>query len=344
MTWKDFLGDRILLLVLNLAGMAILAGFLYVTGYYENNILLILVTWLGILTGYLIVGFVRRRNHFRKLENILEQLDQRFLLGELMPDTFSAEDRLYKGLIKRSNKSVIEQLRRAEEERRDYKEYIESWVHEIKAPLTSIALICENRRKSGEDGRGREKEDFRAIDLESQRVENYVEMALYFARSKQVYKDYFIRKIHLEPVVVDVVTRNRLLCIQNQVRVEVDCKEEVYSDDKWIGFIIHQLLLNSIKYKKENAQVSIYTRKIPSGCVLAVKDNGIGILKEELPRIFEKGFTGSNGRNNRYSTGMGLYLCRKLCEKLGIQIRAESEYGQGTTIYLEFPISRYIQR
>ena len=138
--------------------------------------------------------------------------------------------------------------------------------------------------------------------------------------------------------------KNKYYLIQNQIQVEVRCGEEkVYTDRKWILFILNQLILNCTKYRaKENARIRITAEALPNGVLLLVEDNGAGIKKEELPRIFEKGFTGTNGRKNDRATGMGLYLCRKLCGKLGIEIDVRSEYGNGTCIVLEFPISSYV--
>ena len=126
--------------------------------------------------------------------------------------------------------------------------------------------------------------------------------------------------------------------------VEVECGEEkVYTDRKWILFILNQLILNCTKYKaEEGARICITAEALRHGVRLLVEDNGAGIREEELPRIFEKGFTGTNGRKNDRATGMGLYLCRKLCRKLGIEIYPQSEYGTGTCIALEFPVSRYV--
>ena len=221
-----------------------------------------------------------------------------------------------------------------EETKEDYREYIESWVHEIKAPITSVALMCENHRS----------EVTRNIGTENGKIENYVDMALYYARSDEVYRDYLIQETDLGAVAAEVVGRGKYYFIQNAVQVAIDCGDPVYTDQKWIAFILNQILQNSLKYRRETgARIRIYTQKEKRGVRLIVEDNGIGIKAEELPRIFEKNFTGTNGRNHERSTGMGLYLCGKLCAKLGIGIRAESEEHVGTKVVLEFPISTYIR-
>lgn len=345
MKWKDFLKDKCLILLLHFVCMSVLSGFLRATGYAGTNILLILIFWLMILGIWLLVYYLQRRKFFGEIDRILENMDQRYLLGELLPGSARLEDRIYREMIRRSNKSVIERIRRIEDEQKDYKEYIENWVHEIKAPITGIALLCENgRRQDTAKHASDAKECFRTLSLENQKIENYVEMVLYFARSENVYKDYLIRETDLQQTVSEVLEKNRLLLIQNEVRAEVNCRDFVYTDSKWAAFIINQIILNSVKYRSESPVLQIYTQRREQGVWLVLKDNGAGIPQEEISRIFEKGFTGSNGRNRERSTGMGLYLCRKLCGKLGIGIWAESRYGEGTEVFLEFPISNYIAR
>ena len=298
-----------------------------------DKCVIILVCYCVILAGWLFLQFFSRRSYFRKLEQLTDQLDRRYLLGELMPESFGLEDRKYRELIRKSNKSVIERIHQMEQNQKDYREYIESWVHEIKAPITAIALNCENNRD----------ERSRYLLVENRKVENYVDMALYYARMDAVYKDYMIAETNLQEVAQQVLLQNKYYLIQSHVKAEVACPDTVYSDKKWIAFILNQLIQNSVKYgRSEGAHIQIVTEKTKSGVLLRVKDDGIGIPKEEIPRIFEKGFTGTNGRNRERSTGMGLYLCRKLCDKLNIEIRAESAEGKGTEIILMFPVSDYL--
>lgn len=338
----DFLRDKGMLLLLQLVCMCVSAAFLRLTGYSATNTILFLTVWLLVLTTWLSITYMQRRKFFREALNILEKVDQRYLLGELLPDSFRLEDRLYREMIRRSNKSCIERIRQIEDEQKDYKEYIESWVHEIKAPITGIALLCNNRRGIAPLESLSLQADYLTISLENQKIENYVDMVLYYARSEEVYKDYLIRETRLEDVVYEVLDKNHLLLIQNRVRADVNCQDTVYTDRKWIAFILNQMMLNSIKYRNEKPLLRIWTSREENRVLLLFEDNGVGIRPEELSRIFEKGFTGSNGRDNQRSTGMGLYLCRKLCTRLGIGLSAQSEYGAGTKLCLEFPVSSYI--
>ncbi|MGN0423582.1 MAG: sensor histidine kinase [Lachnospiraceae bacterium] len=335
MRMVEYVKDKILLLVLHMLCMLLLAGFLHGTGYSKEYICLILLGWLGILGCWFVYGYFNRKCYFQKMKEILDQVDQRYLLGELMPESYRLEDRLYRDMIRRSNKSVIDRIRIVEDQQKDYREYIESWVHEIKAPITSIALMCENHKDNLT----------RQIHLENQKIENYVDMALYYARSESVYKDYVIQETDFREIAVVVLNRNKRYLIQNRVQAEVDCKDVAYTDKKWIAFILNQLILNSAKYRKEEGgYIQIRTERYPGGIRLLVIDDGIGIREEDMPRIFEKGFTGSNGRMQERSTGMGLYLCKKLCQNLGIGIYAESEEGKGTKMTLEFPVSSYLSK
>ncbi len=333
MKFADYCKDRLLLLMLHGICMMLLSAFLTATAYPAGCCYIILLTWLILLTAWFLTEFFRRKRYFKQVQAILEQADQKYLLGELMPASFRLEDRLYRDIIRKSNKSVIERIRSMEDAGQEYREYIESWVHEIKAPIADIYLLCEKRKD----------DSARRILAENRRTERYVDMALFYARSDQVYKDYLIKEATLQQTAEEVLQKNKYALIENRMRASVHCPDTVYTDAKWIAFILEQLILNAVKYRRDTEPVlRISTSRAGRNVLLAVEDNGCGIPQEELPRIFDKGFTGTNGRGGAKATGMGLYLCRKLCGKLGIQIRAESAAGLGTRISLEFPVSDYL--
>lgn len=338
MRFSEYIKDKMLMCLLHVLCMMLMMGFFYITKYNRNAAALILIFWWIILGFWIGTGYYRRKKYFEKAEHIMDNIDQRYLLGELLPASPYLEDRIYRELIRTSNKSVIERIREIEDERKDYQDYIESWVHEIKAPITSIQLACENHKD----------EVTRQIALENQRIENNVDMVLYYARMENVYKDYMIEETDLGKAASEILMKNKYYLISSGVRGEVDCPDPVYTDKKWILFILNQLVLNSVKYKSEKAEIHpyirFYTETYGHGVRLIVEDNGTGIREEEISRIFEKGFTGSNGRNGKKSTGMGLYLCRRLCEKLGIAIEAEAVPGEGTKMILTFPISSYLSK
>lgn len=185
----------------------------------------------------------------------------------------------------------------------------------------------------------------KSIEEELDKIENYIEQALFYARSSTVEKDYYIKKIYLEDIVNEVLKKNKTSLIQEKIILNIhDLDIEVNTDSKWIVFILNQLIQNSCKYKKqeENCTIEIYAKQGRENVILYIKDNGIGIKKEEITRVFEKGFTGTNGRlSNKKSTGIGLYLCKKLCNKLGIGIELNSVQGEETKIRLVFPKGSY---
>lgn len=335
MTFAAFLKDKVLFLLLQIILMALLFFFLSVTGYPKANTVLILVCWILTVAIWLILKYRDRRRYFGRMEMILDEVDQRYLLGELMPASYHLEDQLYRDMIRKANKSMIERVRRSEDAGKGYREYIESWVHEIKAPITAVDLMCVNHKDELTD----------RIRKENRRIEDFVDMALYYAKSDEVYKDYMIRQVRISDIVSEVLSRDKQYLIGNGVHLDVDCQDEVYTDPKWIGFILHQSLQNAVKYRKgEHPYIKIFSEKKEGGVRLTVEDDGIGIREEELSRIFEKGFTGSNGRKIHASTGMGLYLSQKLCRKLGIRLYARSLPGEWTKLILEFPVSTYLSK
>ncbi len=340
MKLMPFLKDKFMFLILHIICMGALSAFLRLTGYGSTGVTLILIFWTVILALWLFITYRERKRYFDEIDKILAEVDQRYLLGELLPYSCRLEDRLYNKMMHLSNKSVIEKIRKIEDAQRDYREYIESWVHEIKTPITGVALICENRRRH----EAVTQENLREISLENQKIENCVDKVLYYARMENVYKDFLIQKTDLQKTAEEVLAKNRLLLIRHQVRAEVCCEDMVYTDGKWISFILNQMIGNSVKYRSESPVFLIYTEREKDGVRLTIEDNGVGILPEELSRIFEKGFTGSNGRSHKQATGMGLYLCKRLCERLEIGLSAQSQPGRGTKMTLDFPVSNYIKR
>ena len=241
----------------------------------------------------------------------------------------TGEDQVYYQLLKMAGKSMLEQIGEIERERLEYKEYIEQWIHEIKTPITAMKLLCENHRMDWT----------KELLLELEKTNRFTEQALYYARSEHTEKDYSVREMALSQVVHGAIADNKYLLLQSGMRLEVEeMQDTVYSDEKWVRFILNQLIANAVKYRTKQPVLRISTHKQQDQVVLVVEDNGIGIAASDLPRIFEKGFTGQNGRLIQQSTGIGLYLCKRLCEKLGIGITAESS-EHGTAISLSFHIN-----
>jgi len=176
----------------------------------------------------------------------------------------------------------------------------------------------------------------KSINEELDKVENYIEQALFYARSNTVEKDYYIKKSNLKEIVNESIKKNKNLLIQEKILLNIhDLDVIINTDSKWIVFILNQIIQNSIKYRKkeDSLSIEIYAVQKKEKVILYINDNGIGIKKGEIARVFEKAFTGTNGRlSNKKSTGIGLYLCKKLCDKLGIKIELNSNENEGTQI------------
>ena len=230
---------------------------------------------------------------------------------------------------------MIENVNKYKYLQEDYKEYIELWIHEVKMPIATGKMIIENNKS----------EVTKKIDEEFDKIENYTEQALFYARSNVVSQDYYIKKCNLQDISNEVIIKNKSNLISGKISVNMhDLDFEVNTDSKWIVFILNQIIQNSIKYRKDsNSEIEIYSKKGKENIVLYVReDNGIGIKKGEEKRVFDKGFTGTNGRMaSQKSTGIGLYLSKKLCDKLGISIDLKSEEGKFTEISLIFPQNSY---
>ena len=332
MNGKQYLKNQLPVILINLLGMLALALFLIASGNGIQTVLFILVVWLIVLASCLLLFYFSRKKYLNKLLDMTEQLKERYLLPEIMQEPERADEQVFYQIMKMAEKSMLERIGEVQRERKEYKEYIEQWIHEVKTPITAIKLICENNRCSFT----------RELMAELENINRFTEQALYYARSEHTEKDYSVREINLSDVVHGAIADNKYLLRQNNVAVTVeDVEYSIYSDDKWLRFILDQLISNAVKYRADQPVLHFFTVKENDRIILSVEDNGIGIPQSDLPRIFEKGFTGQNGRTIHSSTGIGLYLCRRLCDKLGIGISASSE-RKGTAISLSFRINDFV--
>ena len=175
------------------------------------------------------------------------------------------------------------------------------------------------------------------------RIESYVEQVLYYLRSEVPEKDYRIAPHSLKKLTDQSVSENRDSLILNRIKIIQETQDiSVYTDEKWLRFILGQIIGNAVKYKKEDSVLRIWSHQDEKHSFLHIRDNGIGIAAEDLPRVFEKSFTGKNGRTHQASTGMGLYLCSTLCNRLGHRMTVESKEGEYTEITIEFCDNEYL--
>ena len=288
MNGKAYWKQQLPLLFLNFLCMIALTLFLWVSGNSFGSIALILAVWLFVLAGYLWKSYRDRKSQLDDLLALTEQLEERYLIAEVMDRPERADDQVYYQILKMAGKSMLEQIGAVKRERTEYKDHIEQWVHEIKTPITAMKLLCENHRS-----------DFtKELLVELEKTNRFTEQALYYARSEHTEKDYSVREIRLFDVVHQAIAENKYMLLQNGVNIELqETDDAVYSDEKWLCFILNQLIVNSVKYRGPQPEIKFYTVRQGNDIVLCVRDNGIGIDASDLPRIFDKGFTGKNGRS-----------------------------------------------
>ena len=334
MSGKLYLKNHLPVIFLNLLSILALSLFLLATGNTIQMVLFILADWLLVLALYLTAGYIYQKKRLEKLLAMARQLKERYLLPEVMPAPDQAEEQVYYQLLKMAGKSMLERISEVERERGEYRAYIEQWVHEVKTPITALKLLCENNRSPFS----------RDVLVELENINRCAEQALYYARSEHTEKDYSIREMNLADVVHGAIADNKYLLRQCDMAITVDNLElVVYADDKWVRFILNQIISNAVKYHSpQQPTLHIFAERLGDQVLLSIADNGIGIPESDLPRIFEKGFTGQNGRTIRSSTGIGLYLCKRLGDKLGIGLSASSAGSGGTTITLSFHINDFI--
>ena len=335
MSLGKFLKEKILFLLLQIIFLAIIVLMSYVLKLqkeYSIAVFALLVVGDGIL---FFAEYPKKKSFYQNFAEQLEALEQKYLITELInrPDFFEGQilcDSLYE-----IDKSMQERINTNERVQKEFKEFIELWIHEIKIPISSLSLMNYNQNM-----------DSAAQKIQIQKLSFYVEQILYLSRADNPQEDYLLKKTVLESIVNKVVVNHKDLLIGNSIAIEKEnlC-HTVVTDTKWLEFILGQIVNNSIKYVKDSdRKLSFYARTDGEKTILVIEDNGIGVRAEDLPRVFEKTFTGYNGRKISGSTGMGLYICKKLCGKLGHSIWMESEEGMYTRVFLAFGKDNYYVR
>lgn len=325
MKFSDFLKDKIFSIFVFL--FADFFCFLFLTIFKVINPLIVIILFVLITSelSILFYEFFRRRNFYNYLDFQLKELDQKYLITELLQTPNFLEGKIIVDSLYEINKSMIENLNQYKHHIEDYKNYLEMWIHEIKIPLSNIILHLHNQKS---------EVDSIIID-QIKKLEDYMDQILYYSRGEYAEVDYFIKECSLKKIINHVILRNKESLFHNKIHIHFEKQESfIFTDSKWLEFILNQIIINSIKYQAKNINISIYEDK--RSTTLSIRDDGIGILKSDLPRIFEKSFTGKNGHHNTNSTGMGLYICHNLCKKLGHSIEAVSEVNEFTEILITF--------
>lgn len=263
-----------------------------------------------------IIGFIKYKNKHYRLKNIL---DNGVISIENLEESKSLIEEDYKDIISLVFNEKAKEVAKGEREREEILDYFTLWAHQIKTPIAASKILLQ-----------REENDYNlAISNEVFKIEQYVNMVLSYLRLDEMSSDLVLKEYSLDDIVKQAVRKYSRLFIGKRISLNYEpLNLNIVTDEKWLLFVIEQVLSNAIKYTKEGGKISIYN----IGKTLVIEDNGIGIEKSDLPRVFEKGFTGFNGRSDKKSTGLGLYLCNNILKKLSHKIEIESEVLKFTRV------------
>lgn len=306
--------------------------FLYFTG--TNKSVLILVSLISLIFFIINLGFeyLKYRKTCLKINQLISELDKRYLIKELLNEPKDLYGSLYYRVLEKALYDMVTDMAKTKEEYQDYKEYIEEWIHEMKTPLTTIYMLDMTQKDSSNK-----------ISRELSKLSNLMETSLFYIRANTLEKDYHVREIYIFKIIHEVLLKEKAAIQEKRIAIEIihdNVDVSVYTDKKWIEFILHQTLLNSIKYVKALGKISFKIIKEVGKIKLIIEDNGCGISSSDLPRVFEKGFTGSNKRRGE-ATGIGLYLCKKSADKMRIDLSIESRENEYTRVIIGFPVGDY---
>lgn len=295
-----------------------------------NKYLTIMI--LSLLSIYFIVDFLtfylKRKKYYDNFLNNLNLLDKKYLILETLEEPEFLDGKIFYDALYKIDKSMMENINNYRNETEDFKEYVEMWIHEIKIPIAGLMLMYHNNKTVNKN----------FLD-QLNSLDNLTDQILYYVRSNYAEKDFLIKEASMDKIINEVLLKNKDSILENHIDVTVDVKNvKVLTDSKWLVFILNQIINNSIKYSDNSRKsyIMFYIEDNEKETTLHIKDNGIGVNASDLKHVFDKSFTGENGRKMRNSTGFGLYISKKLIEKLGHKISATSEENKYFEIAITF--------
>lgn len=329
MKLSRYLKDKLYFIIIFITFLSLI--ILLLVGFKVSLQLIVVIISLLVIFAILvlIIEYLKKRNFYNEFINIVDKLDKKYLVIEMINSPNFQEGEILYNELYEINKSMLENIKNYEISMNDFKDYIEMWIHEVKIPLSSLILMIHNNKNNISS---------KMVD-QVNRLDNYVDQVLFYVRAENAEKDYLIKKTELNKVINKIALKNKDYILENNICFSVlDCEKKVLTDSKWLEFIIEQIINNSIKYKRDIASsfIKIYTEENNEEIRLIIYDNGIGIDAKDLPRVFDKTYTGTNGRLKSKSTGMGLYIAKNLCEKLGHKIAIESKVNEYTKVIITF--------
>lgn len=328
MSFITFLEEKISLILYQISFLFIMIWIFLMANIQKFYIVITIIVLSVFMISYLLIEYFRQRRKSKKIISLVDNISEKYLISEILKEPLEIENKAYYYCLKQACKSMNDRISELERENSEYQEYVESFAHEIKTPISALSLTLQNNNDMG-------------LKQEVDKINQLVEQMLYYARSENTEKDYFVKEIQLAEIIHSVILKYRYYILSKKITLNVhDLEYIVTTDEKWLLFIISQIIQNSIKYlDKDKKEIEVWGENSNNYINLIIKDNGCGIKESDLVRIFEKGFTGTN-RKKGYSTGMGLYLTKKLCDKLGLQLQIESKENEFTKVTITFPKSK----
>lgn len=337
--------------------------YMYLIGARKQDLVYAAVLDAILLLITVLVGFFRYSSKVKALSNALKRpVEEQAQLPEATDDV----EMLYHRLLENQSIARSESESSAAIRQSQMRDYYSMWVHQIKTPISAMKLLLEAEREElgqlicddeqsqcqtadrtgGNIGAALKQQaaltelsdNVASFEDELFRIEEYVSMALQYQRVSSTENDFVLEKVSVDGVIRDTIKKYAKIMIRRHIGIDYSgTGQEVYTDGKWLAFMLEQILSNAIKYTPQGF-VTIETAEEKDRFFITIKDTGIGIKAEDLPRVFEKGYTGYNGHADKKATGIGLYLCRQMADKLGHTIRMESEIGKGTKVWIGFDL------
>lgn len=320
-----FLEEKIIEILFQLFFLALVAFLLTFYGVDTLFVVLLVILFIVIQGLFQWCLYRKKRNASQQIIDLVDGLEETYYIADVLPKPKEFQNEAYYYALKKACKSMNDEIGKITEEKQDYQEYVESFVHEIKIPIGALSLTFDNTKNY-------------TLKKETDKIFQLVEQMLYYARSENTEKDYFVKQLQLDEVIHNVILKFRHSLMERKAIINIhDIENVIYTDEKWLTFILSQIVQNAIKYfdKQEN-KLTIYSQDNGTNILLVIEDNGCGIKASDLSRVFEKGFTGSN-RNKANATGMGLYLSKKLCDRLGLKLDIASTEKEYTRLTITFP-------
>ncbi len=329
----EYLWDRKILVLLFVTCTILTGSIIYLSenkSLLESNGFYAIILNLFLFAIYLITDYLKMELQCRKLKKLFESSGTDWTVS--VPSPYTYEQKLYTQLLIKLKKDSDEKFAEFNAKEAEDIDFLETWVHEIKTPIAASKLIIENNLNTPT-----EKTLYNISD-EIEKIEDMVQKTLCYSHLNDFSRDCRIGRVNVQRVVNECIQSEYSNIVNKGIKLDIgDIDFEVDSDAKWLQFIIKQLIDNAVKYSRPKGKIQIESQSDINGQRLIIRDFGIGIKKEDLRRVFEKGFTGFNGRKTYASTGVGLYLSQKLASKLGHIITLSSQIGKGTEVSIDFP-------